>query len=286
MSSTPALTAGASPPAASRSRRRPLRTFAIVFAVLVVAGGAVNLASLAFRQSQTRSFTYPAVARLDVDVDSGAVDVVAGSGGGDGTKIDGAKIDGAKITVRRTLTWSFGKPSTEQRVIGDRLVLRSDCGAAVTLGMGCSGRYRVTVPAGTAVVAHSAAGGVTVTGTRGEIQASSSAGAVRVHDVTGRLTLSSSAGGLSGTGLGSTHVEARSSAGGVELSFDHPPSSVEARSSAGGVRVHLSRTPETYRVDADSSAGSTTVDVATDPASPRSVVARSSAGAVHVDYRR
>jgi hypothetical protein len=40
-----------------------------------------------------------------------------------------------------------------------------------------------------------------------------------------------------------------------------------------------------WRVDADSSAGSTTVEVRTDPSSDRTITARSSAGSVSVGYR-
>jgi hypothetical protein len=71
-----------------------------------------------------------------------------------------------------------------------------------------------------------------------------------------------------------------SDAGLIDLTYGTPPRSVEATSDAGNVTIRLPA--GTYAVDATVWAGRRTVEVATDPASPYKITARSSAGSVEV----
>ncbi|HSS09672.1 MAG TPA: DUF4097 family beta strand repeat-containing protein [Acidimicrobiales bacterium] len=114
------------------------------------------------------------------------------------------------------------------------------------------------------------------------VQAHSNAGDVRVAGLDGPLDLSSSAGDVIADSLASTEVRAQSSAGSVDVAFKIEPHHVEARSSAGPVTVIVPPGGAAYRVDAHTSAGSTKVNVRTDPQSDRVIVADSSAGDVTV----
>jgi hypothetical protein len=171
------------------------------------------------------------------------------------------------VSTRARITARFGSsPRVASREEGGRVVVSTDCGRP----FGGSVALTVEVPPGASLDAHS------------------SAGAVEARGLSGVLTLNSSAGSVSGAGLRSREVEARSSAGSVTLRWadDADPRRVSAESSAGSVSVLLPDVAGTaYRVDADSSAGSTTVDVRTDPSSSREVRAHSSAGSVTVAYR-
>jgi putative acetyltransferase len=138
----------------------------------------------------------------------------------------------------------------------------------------------VHLPAVAAVDARTAAGRLSVTGVRGDVTLTSKAGKLRVRDACGRLRLTSSAGAIEGDALRSAEVETRTDAGHVLLTFAAPPTHVQVTAAAGAVELALPGGP--YAVDASSSAGRVHVTVATDPASSRRVVARSSAGSVRV----
>jgi hypothetical protein len=76
-------------------------------------------------------------------------------------------------------------------------------------------------------------------------------------------------------------VDARTSAGGIDLEIRGDFAVASAVTDAGSVR--LSVPDDVYRVEAETSVGSTDVDVPTDPDASRLIVARSNAGNVSVD---
>jgi hypothetical protein len=133
-------------------------------------------------------------------------------------------------------------------------------------GVGHGLKLVVTVPTGTNVDAASDSGSLSLVALSGTVVAESSAGSIR------------------GTALTSASLTAESSAGSVHLTFVGAPSQVDAESSAGSVTVEVPRDGTTYVVSADSSAGSTKVTVATDPEAQRTIAAHSSAGSVAVRY--
>ncbi|MGY1857954.1 hypothetical protein [Modestobacter sp. SYSU DS0290] len=100
--------------------------------------------------------------------------------------------------------------------------------------------------------------------------------------MTGELALHSGAGRVSATGVDADVVVAESSAGSVTVSAVAPVTRLTATSSAGAVTVVLPDDGTRYDVRPSTSAGSVAVEVPQDPASPRVVEARSSAGAVTV----
>ena len=232
------------------SGRAVIRLLAVLLALGMVVLGALNIVGSLGQDSKRVQRTYSGVKVVDVHVTAESVEVREGVGGT--TRLD------------RTITWSLRTPTVVQRQVGDRLEITSHCPFYV--GRGCWGHVLLVVPPGTEVHAHSSAASVRATG------------------LTGAVDLSSSAGSVSGTGLRSTDVSASSSAGSTKLAFATPPRQVDASSSAGSVEVVVPRGSDAYLVHADSSAGSSTVAVRTDPASDRRIRAHSSAGSVHVRY--
>jgi hypothetical protein len=245
--------------------------FGIAFALLLVAYGVVVLLSLLMHRSETTTSLLPDVPpRLVVDV-TGDVRIDAAPPG-----------TPASIEVRRR--WSWATPEYRQNLRGNVLEIDSSCTHFGPLD--CSTDVRLVIPASTALVVSSDGGSIRVAGLQAPADLSSDAGSVRATDVrAATLSMRSSGGEVRGTRLAVPDVEASSDAGAVRLDFTTEPTRVAADSSAGSVRVGVpaGRTP--YRVDARTSAGSRTVDVPTDPASRRTIRARSSAGSVTVTYR-
>jgi hypothetical protein len=135
-----------------------------------------------------------------------------------------------------------------------------------------------------AITINSSAGSLSVEDVVGSIKLSSSAEAVRVRNIVGDVTLESSADDVVATDIRSASVVAESSAGSVNISLINEPRNVVAKSSAGRVRVYLPRSSAVYAVSASSSAGSSKVDVKTDPDSPLRITVESSADDVLVGY--
>jgi hypothetical protein len=217
-----------------------------VFAFALILYGAWMVASvLGITTDEQRLTLSPTGERLTIDTDG---DIRIRTGG-----------DQIQITER--IRHSIGRPNVRQRSIGDGIVLRGDCPWYTST---CQVSMDVTVPTGLSLDLRTSAGGITVTGVEGDVEMSSSAGDVRA------------------SGLRSKSVEARSSAGAVDLGFDAAPSTVTAHSSAGEVSVRLPQTPGGYQVHASTSAGTPRVNVASDPNSARVIDATSSAGDVTV----
>jgi DUF4097 and DUF4098 domain-containing protein YvlB len=107
-----------------------------------------------------------------------------------------------------------------------------------------------------------------------------SAGSLTVTDVGGPAKLWTDAGWIRGS-IVDGDVDARTSAGGIDLEIRGDFAVASAVTDAGSVR--LSVPDDVYRVEAETSVGSTDVDVPTDPDASRLIVARSNAGNVSVD---
>src|SRR3954462_7590985 len=103
--------AAAGPP--RRSGGTALRVLAVVLALLLVAYGAVVLASLLARETRTSTDTFEGIRSIQLDTSFESVDVV----GSDGTSVD----------VDRRWTWSMKEPTVRTRQVGDRLVVSSSC---------------------------------------------------------------------------------------------------------------------------------------------------------------
>ncbi len=263
----PTGTALPPPPAAPDSHHTAVRVLAVGVAVLLVAYGAVVLASLLARQTRTSTATFDGITSVQLDTTFESVDVL-------GT--DGAST----VDVERRWTWSTKEPTIRTRQVGDRLVVSSDC--TWSPGMPCSGRVRLTVPVDVAVLGGSSDGHLLISGLTGAVDVHQSDGAIELRDVTGPLRLSTSDGSVRATGLTSERVTADTSDGSVRLEFAEPPTSVRVSSSDGSVEVAVPGDGTAYAVAVTVSDGSRQVDVPTDPASSHRIVVHTSDGSVRV----
>jgi hypothetical protein len=265
----------ATQPTAPYRTPRPVRTalyalFGLIGVVLVICG-AMSLLDLAARKTTVDVRTYRGVDALVID-DASDVRLTSAPAGDE-------------LRVRARVTEGLGTPDRDVKQRDGTLHLSSSCGFFFD---NCEVDYEIAVPSSTLVRVDANAGDVhaeDLTSTV-PVELESSAGDVTAVDVsTPELRLSSSAGDVEARGVRAERVSADSSAGDVVLSLRAAPRRVDADSSAGDVAIVLP--DEVYRVDASTSAGDVdSREVRTDPASPRIIHARSSAGDVLVEARR
>lgn len=229
-----------------------LRVIGVAATSVAVLLAAWGVASGFARASAQESFTAGGVRAVHVRADAGQVRVVRAAG------------DDVEVSVTAEGTWRT--PTTVRERDGGTLLLSARCDTPAALGR-CEVSYTVEVPDGVDVDLEVSAGRVSVDGVDGEVLARSHAGEVELTD------------------LRSERVDAASDVGRVAVTFAEPPASVRASSETGAVEVTLPAGGEPYAVDATSDVGGTVVDVRTDPASPRSVVARTAVGHVSVRSR-
>ena len=188
------------------------------------------------------------VERLEVDLNAGNITVRAS--------------DRDDIRVRTVRTYAWFRPRTSARIRGDELHLTATCRL---LGQ-CSVRYEVEVPRGT------------------ELDLDTSAGRIRISGATGAITARTSAGDIEGDGLAADEIDATTSAGDIDLTLGEVPERLDLRTSAGDIDVVVP--DETYRVETDTSAGDVETELRTDPAAPRVIEARTSAGDISLRRTR
>jgi hypothetical protein len=152
-----------------------------------------------------------------------------------------------RIYVTTTRRWSLWAPAARHSEAGGVRSLTGDCPPTGSLGITrCAVDQRVSVPAGTSI---------------------------RVTANTGDLTA---------TDLAVVSFEAQASRGSLSASFVRPPDRTLVRLDAGGVRLLMPAT--TYAVDATvpAHAGHLTVEIPTDPAAPRQILAHISRGDLQI----
>ncbi|MBP2367371.1 hypothetical protein [Pseudonocardia parietis] len=187
-----------------------------------------------------------AVSRVEVDSDAGDLRLVAGE----------------QASVEQDLRWTGdAKPQVEHRLEGDVLRVTVDC--PDDGGERCQAGLVITVPAQASSRAEVAAGGIEISG------------------LTGDQDVRAAAGGVRGAGLGPGTVSASSNAGGIDLMFAAAAPDVHAESSAGSVDVRVPVGP-VYHVTAETTAGSTAVEVPDQPGADHRITARTTAGEVRV----
>jgi hypothetical protein len=194
--------------------------------------------------------------------------------------ITGADTDHVELTtkVRR------GLRATDHSVdvVGDTLVLRSDCPGFLTNY--CSTDWTVTAPHDVSVRVRTDDGRVTVSDVTGAVDLASDHGSVEAIRVPGATTLRSDHGDVTATGSTAQVVDAATDHGRVRLELTAVPQTVTARSDHGDVTVVVPAGDESYVVNADTDHGRRDVGVKDDPAAPRGIAAHSDHGDVTVRY--
>jgi hypothetical protein len=228
--------------------RTPLRILVIGIALLAVAWCALTLASLLARGSGVADGSYSGVQTLEIDTGFESVDVVGSP-------------DATKVTLERTYHWSLSRPAVGADQRGGVLRISSSCPFAV--GIGCTGKVRLVVPAGLTVRSDTGDGRLTLRDLTGALTVTSSDGDVDAEGLTGDLSVEVKDGSVEARGLRSANVRARSADGDVLLSFVTPPSSVTGTSKDGSITVEVPRDSTAYDVSLSVQDGSQRVDVPT-----------------------
>jgi hypothetical protein len=230
--------------------------------------------------------------RLDFDTtESAAVSrVVVRPGSGDVTVRGTGPTD--QVRIKRVLRYHGDQPDARHEVIGDELVLETECGAR------CSVSYEVTVPPGTAVRGEGGSGtidlavvgevdlrlgsgDVLVKRAAGAVRVETGSGSVEVDDVRGPATLRASSGDISGRALAG-QVDAEAGSGSVTVELSTP---VSARAHADSGDVELIVPAGRYRVRAGTRTGETEVQIANDPTSSLLLDVGAQSGNVTVSER-
>jgi hypothetical protein len=245
----------------------PVRILAVGLSLLLVAYGAVALASLLARDTQTRSASYQGVTTIELDTGFEDVDVVAAEGAD-------------SVAMTRRWTWSLSEPTVSSRQDGDRLVLSSSC--TFSPGLPCTGLIRLTVPPDLRVVGGVSDGHLLVDGLTSPLDVQTTDGSLDLRALSGDLRLVTRDASLRGTGLTSDRVTLESSDGSAHLTFARPPSSVRATTRDGSIEVRLPDDGTAYDVSVDVSDGSQQVTVPTASRSPHTVTLHARDGSVRV----
>ncbi len=212
---------GTPPVGPARTRTRGPAVAGVVVALVLIAFGALSLVGLAIQRTERSTRTWAGVSALEIDADSGDVEVVAASRG--------------DVQVEQFERRTWRAPHTEAGLSDGVLRLRARC--PISFGFGnCSVDYRIQAPAGTPVRVHESSGNLTVTGIRGAVDVRTGSGNVHVREVVGQVSAQTSSGDVTLTRT-EGDVLARTSSGDVtcdQLASRH----IEARTSSGDVVVH------------------------------------------------
>jgi hypothetical protein len=278
----PPLPPPPAPPAPDRhpAGGRPARPPSTVFRVaLVVVGGAITLFLLAVgtftvadslgRTTETTSLSFAGPVRhVNVSMHSGRL-VIRGT-------------DREDVRGERRVTHGLQTPTWRESVDGDTLTISGGC--PILTGVWCDVSYTIDVPAGVTIDAENGAGSIDASGLSGDLRLRSGAGSVTIDDVSGKLDLMSGAGSVQATRVRSSTVVAESGAGSVDLIFIAAPDLVRAQAGAGSVDIEVPRDGAPYDVSSMGKSHREDVEIATDPASKRTIDAEAGAGSVYVHY--
>lgn len=255
-------------PSSSRPRRSRARR-SVFAASLVLIGAALAVTAwhgLTGPTTRTITTIRPTqqVDRIEVDIEAGAIEVVAGdevvvdvasrSGRGAGASVTNSGLNNGVLTVS---------------VSCSRLALLRSCDTPVSL----------VVPPGTPLIAAIEAGSITASDLTAGADLRAAAGSIDVHDLAGTIRLRSDAGSISGSVLRGT-VDASASSGSVIITVIEDLTSMSATTKAGTVALVVPAA--TYRVDSSTPLGRTDIDLTTSADASRVIEARSEVGNVAI----
>jgi hypothetical protein len=249
--------------------RLALGTVLAAVCLLLLAGGALALASTVFTRSDDRSHVLRgSVTRVVVEGDSGDVVLRSGPAG--------------RVTVAETRHFWLRKPKLHFTLRDGVVTAKVDCGS---FGPGCSDDLRLTVPPEVARTSVSAdSGDVHVSGMRGAVDLSADSGDVEAEDLAGDVHLNSDSGDITAHGLRAGSVDANADSGDIDLALVTTPRALSASADSGDVDLDVPA--GRYRVDAGADSGDVDVTgVLRDDAAPNAIDAQADSGDVTVRGR-
>lgn len=248
----------------------------LAFLVVVTAGGvfAWKFVFNGPKHTDTQTKTYDeAISRLDLEGDSGDVDIVGG--------------DTDEIVVETTVEWrGDDKPGSDQDVTGKTLrVAATGCEGFDLFGdLTCEVHFRVEVPAGIDLKAQVDSGDLSVAGMTGEQDLGCDSGNVEVEGSGEKLTVRADSGDVTGRDLEAVNVKADVDSGNAELSFAAAPEKVRASADSGDVTLSVPEVDGGYDVSISVDSGDKDVQVKTASDSPRKINGTVDSGDLTVDY--
>jgi DUF4097 and DUF4098 domain-containing protein YvlB len=220
-----------------------------IAAALTATALLLPLAACAGGSTTTDEMSYQideSVTALVVGARAASVEIVTGAG---------------PVTVTEEHRYSQGKPTTAHVVEGTTLRLtESGCGDD---DVRCDVQYRIRIPAALSV------------------DITAQAGAVKVDGVAGDIHISTQAGAVEGRTLTSDAVTVKTELGATSLEFTEAPTLISSSTSMGAVDLRVPGTTA-YAVDVHTPAGTDSVSVDKDPASPHRIEVRADVGAVQI----
>lgn len=260
-----------------KPRRRFPVLFVVCLAVLVVlAAGGVFVWKYViggWERTEEYSETFAeALTRLEVDGDSGAVEVVEASGD--------------ETVVATTVRWrGEHQPKHTQKIDGKTLRLKdSGCPRAAGFSVDCSVSWRIEVPSDVDLDLAVDSGMIATSGIKGTQTLHNDSGATTVEDPGAKLTIKGDSGNIEATGMPGTDVDVKLDSGWVDLRFTEAPGKVGVDNDSGAVNVRLPDVDEDYDIHTETGSGVDDVEVRTDPDSDHKVVATTDSGHVSVEY--
>ena len=256
----------------ARPGRRTRTALGLAAAATLLLGSAAcaeEVKNLADLNTEDQSQTYQhAVSRIEFDLAAGDVTVSAHDSPG-------------TVEVDRKLQWKSSKPQISEDWSGDTLRITVTCPDDQE---NCAVHYKIKAPAAVAVQARTGAGNYSLADITGDIDVTADAGDTTVSGgAAGKLRVNSVDGDLTATGLRATDVAAQTKSGQLKLAFDAPPTTVRVTAESGDIEVAVpAAAPGGYAVQANTTDGTSTIDVAQDSAGQHSIIAETTVGDVRI----
>ncbi|WP_405056230.1 DUF4097 domain-containing protein [Kribbella sp. NBC_01505] len=202
---------------------------------------------------------------------------------GGSTSVEIRPGDGDQLTVDRQFERNaFGSAPSDTFKDGKLELKDTNCGF---LSFGCKTTYVLTVPRDVKLTVKNNSGQIKVSGMSGETELKTNSGNIAAQGLGGSLRMETSSGSIEGDALTASTVTTKSSSGSADLEFASAPQSVDTKASSGEVTITVPAGDETYKVETATSSGDYEPEVKVDPASSRSIKAKTSSGDISIEYK-
>lgn len=256
-----------------RGRRAWRITGSILSAVTILLGAAYlwSGASGLTANTETQHETFQrAVGRVALDLDDGEIILTRG--------------EDDRVVIERRLEWSHHRPAIRETWVGDTLNITVRC-AGSTLGSRsrCAVGYRMRVPAGLAIDAHTRASRIDVHELSGSLRLTETSGEVTLAGTTGPLRVLTSSGAVTTSGVRAGKLEIQTTSGDVGLHLAAAPDALTVTTKAGNVDIAVPG-DDAYTMNVQTSSGDEDVTVRQEAAAGHTIDVTTSRGDVRIRY--
>ncbi|WP_214369436.1 DUF4097 family beta strand repeat-containing protein [Pseudonocardia sp. H11422] len=245
---------------------RGLLVLAVVFVVVVIGVGVIQLVSQLARGSAAHDSTLvPQAERLTVNTSAGNVML-------------SPSTDGV-VHVHTETRYGLTPPDLTEESTPAGVLLEARCNGLFAAS--CEVSYTIAVPPSFTVDVTSRSGNVSARDLTGTVDLDLSSGDIDLAGLSGPLTTATSSGNVTGIGLRSAVIQGETRSGDVDVTVVAPPRQIDLRSSSGDVEIAVPG-DRPYRVQTTTSSGTERVSVPTDGTADATVRAETSSGNVTV----